>query len=425
MPQPKIPDEVLADTAASYEVNDRNQSATAAALGIARQTLQNRLRRAAERGMLGSKPVLPGFRISQTTSTPNGDFVQQKPERGEQFEVPAGHKLKGVSSLVDADGRTIIEWRKTTEDSAHQEAAAKAALAGFLDQIPRAEPVAAPSETLPDMLAQYTITDHHMGALAWNEETGGGDYDLAIGEKLLVDWFDLAISCTPPTKRAVLAQLGDFLHYDSFKSITPEHGNLLDGDTRFPKMVRAAIRSMRAIISKLLVKHEQLDVIIADANHDPAGAAWMREMFASFLENEPRVRIDRNPGTYSFIEHGSVSLFFHHGHRRKPSNVDSVFVGRFREVYGRTRYSYAHLGHKHQDDLLTTNLMKVEQHETLAAPDAYAANGGWLSGRSAKVILYHAKYGEQGRQTYNAEMVSDFALRAANDNASAAQEEAA
>ena len=34
--------------------------------------------------------------------------------------------------------------------------------------------------------------------------------------------------------------------------------------------------------------------------------------------------------------------------------------------------------------------MKVERHETLAAPDAYAANGGWLSGRSAKVITYHA-----------------------------------
>ena len=55
------------------------------------------------------------------------------------------------------------------------------------------------------------------------------------------------------------------------------------------------------------------------------------------------------------------------------------------------------MGHLHSVDVKENNLMIVEQHRTLAAPDAYAARGGWISGRDAKVITYHkisAKLGE-------------------------------
>ena len=174
-------------------------------------------------------------------------------------------------------------------------------------------------------------------------------------------------------------------------------------------MVRSAIRVLRHIIALLLKKHKEVEVIMCDANHDPAGEVWLREMFAAFLENEPRVTVQTSPGTYSVVEHGDVSLFFHHGHRRKIGEVDSVFAGKYREIYGRTKFSYAHLGHLHSDELKSTPLMKVERHETLAAPDAFASNGGWLSGRSAKVITYHKKRGEVSRLTLTPEMVAGAA----------------
>lgn len=297
----------------------------------------------------------------------------------------------------------FVKNPKTPEDKA---SAMRAAFDAFMEELPRAAPAPVPSLAQADLLSQYTITDLHLGALAWNEETGSGDYDLGIGEKLVLDWFSAAIAQAPPSGRAVFAQLGDFLHYDSFKSITPEHGHLLDGDTRYPKMVRAAIRIVRKVIGQLLEKHETVEVIMCDANHDPSGGVWLREMMAAFYEDEPRLVINTNPGTYSVVEHGLVSLFYHHGHRRGPKNVDSVFAGKYREVFGRTKFSYAHTGHKHADELRSTNLMKVEQHETLAAPDAYAANGGWLSGRSAKVITYHATFGEVGRITLTPAMVT-------------------
>ncbi|MDE3797007.1 oxidoreductase [Sinorhizobium meliloti] len=407
--------EQLEERVAAYKLHG-SQRLAAQALGIGKSTMGDSMKVAAERGLLGTDPVLPGYAIKSIASkTADGAWVKQTKAAGEQYATPAGLAIKARSVLADADGRVLLTWNKESKDAQQQLAAMRAVLDGFKDDLPRASPIAAPAHTIDDLLNQYTITDHHLGALAWNEETGGGDYDLRIGEQLIIDWFAAAIAQSPPAKRAVFAQLGDFLHYDSFKSITPEHGHLLDSDSRYPKMVRAAIRIVRTVIRMLLEKHEQLDVIMCDANHDPAGEVWLREMLAAFYEDEPRVAVDTNPGTYSVVEHGDVSLFYHHGHRRGVKNVDSILVGKFRKVYGRTRLSYAHTGHKHSDELKTTDLMKVEQHETLAAPDAYGSN--WLSGRSAKVITYHKDFGEDGRVILSAARVMGASkMQAANDN---------
>ncbi|WP_287305994.1 helix-turn-helix domain-containing protein [Mesorhizobium sp.] len=391
-----------------------SQSAAAELLNIARSTLQNRLKRAAERGMMGFKPVLPGFRISQTTSTPHGDFVQQKPERSEQFEMPAGQKIKGVSALVDPEGREIIKWIKTDTDREQLLAVMRAAVDALKEELPRVEPTPAPGITLSELLNLYAVTDAHFGMLSWREETGA-DYDLPIAEKLLLDWFAAAIDLAPPAETAIFAQIGDLLHYDGFESKTPTSGHILDADSRLPKVIRVVIRTLRRVIAMLLEKHQFVHVIMADANHDPASEAWLREMFAAFYDNEPRVTVDSSASTYYAYQHGDVSLFVHHGHKRKIGNVDTVFAGKFREMYGQTKFSYAHLGHLHSDELKSTNLMKVERHETLAAPDAYASNGGWLSGRSAKVITYSKKHGEVARLTLTPGMVGGYRT-AANDN---------
>ncbi|TDH35738.1 oxidoreductase [Pseudohoeflea suaedae] len=411
--------EELESRVAAYREHGSGRKA-AEALGIGRSAFNDSIARAASLGLMGTNPVLPGFRLTKTTAVTNADgdvvreFIQQRPDIGRQFEAPEGHSVKGVSALVDASGRTIQQWVKTRADAEDQIAKMRAALDGLKDELPRASLVPAPAYTESELLNQYTITDHHLGALAWGEETRAGDYDLKIGERLILDWFAQAIRQSPDAERAVFAQLGDFLHYDSFKSVTPEHGHLLDSDSRYPKMVRAAIRIVRAVIEMLLEKHMRVDVIMCDANHDPAGEVWLREMLAAFYDDEPRVTVDTNPGTYSVIEHGDVSLFYHHGHRRGMAKVDSILVAKYRTIYGRTRMSYAHTGHKHSDELRTTDLMKVEQHETLAAPDAYGSN--WVSGRSAKVITYHKKYGEDGRVVLSAARVLG---RAANDNEAA------
>jgi hypothetical protein len=410
----QIDNETLARTVAAFKENDQNQRATALSLGLARSTVQLHLRRAAERGLLGTEPVLPGFAIKSISSKePDGTWVRQGRAAGEVFDPPGTHVLGKMTVQRDPEGRVVQDWVRYSPDAVAQAAAMQAVADGLKDELPRAEPIAAPKHAVASLLNLYVLTDAHLGALAWGEETGSADWDLTIAERVIDDWFAAAVDLAPPSGTAILAQLGDLLHWDGFESVTPTNRHVLDGDSRFDKMVRVAIRLIRKIVARLLAKHERVHLVMADANHDPASGSWLRGWLAAHYEDEPRITVDDSAGTYYAYRHGSVSLFLHHGHRRKIGDVDSVFAGRYREIYGSTKYSFAHLGHLHSDELKTTNLMKVERHETLAAPDAYSANGGWLSGRSAKVITYSAEHGEVARLTLTPGMVAGAA---ANDN---------
>jgi len=327
------------------------------------------------------------------------------PDYGMTKAVPPGYSVGGVSTLYDDEGNIKIQWVKSKADETQKaEDLMREVFDALKEQLPRAKPVKAPERAPTDLLNCYVITDYHLGMLSWHEETGE-DWDLDIAENLLIDWFATAIKMAPKADKAIFAQLGDFLHWDGMDAVTPASKHLLDADTRFQKLVRVAIKVVRTVIDMLLRKYPQVHILAAEGNHDPASSIWLREWLCVLYENEPRVTVDTSPDPYYCVEHGQTSLFFHHGHKRRPANVDSVFTAKFREVFGRTKYSYAHMGHLHHIDQKETNLMVVEQHRTLAAPDAYASRGGWISGRDAQVITYHAEHGEVGRVRINSRMV--------------------
>jgi len=319
--------------------------------------------------------------------------------------VPEPFLVRGISTYYNAEGKPSGQWVKSRINDEKLAEMVQATLDGMKDEIPKAAPCNPPTDYLSDQILNcYVITDYHLGMLSWSEETGA-DWDVTIAEDLIIKWFQQAISQSPNAKTAVFAQLSDFLHFDGMDAVTPSSKHLLDVDTRFSKLVRSSIRILRTIINMLLQKHQEVHIIMADANHDPVSQIWLREWFAVMYENEPRVTVDTSPNPYNAYEFGKTALFFHHGHKRKPANVSEVFASQFREMFGRTKHAYAHMGHLHHLDVKENSLMIVEQHRTLAAPDAYSARGGWLSGRDAKVITYHQQYGEVSRLTINSDML--------------------
>lgn len=369
-----------------------NTTHAASMLGIGRSTMQNRIHAAKRRG-IGS------------TNTQLETLHGNNPEHDLTHIVPSPLILRGTSTLYDKDGKLTQQWVKTKLDDRKVEEAIKAAVDALSQDIPRYAPVArfsAPSDA--DLMNVYVITDYHLGMLADADECGD-NWDTKIAEKLFVDWFSVAVKLSPSAKKAVLCNLGDLMHTDGWEALTPASKHLLDVDTRFSKTIRACIRMIRTVIRMLLEKYEEVEVIMADANHDPASSAWMRELLASCYEEEPRININLNMDTYYCVEHGLTSLFFHHGHKRKVEDIDDVFVAKYREVFGRSKFSYAHLGHLHSNYSKETNLMTVERHRTLAAADAYASKGGWISGRDAKVITYSKRFGEVARVVVSPDMV--------------------
>ena len=294
-------------------------------------------------------------------------------------------------------------WIKTKIDDEHRLKVMRELVESLKEDLPKYAPVAYAGVGCEELLNLYVVTDYHLGMKAWHEEAGD-DWDMEIAEQLLLDWLATAVGHAPEADVAILANLGDLMHWDGYEAVTPTNRHVLDADTRFQKLVRVAIRTIRTMIAMLLVKHKTVYVLMADANHDPASGAWLRELLASVYEEDPRVIVDTSADTYYCYEHGLTSLFFHHGHKRGLADVDRVFAGKYRQVFGRTKHAYAHLGHLHSNELKESQLMIVERHRTLAAADAYAAKGGWISGREAKVITYSRTDGEVFRISINPEM---------------------
>jgi hypothetical protein len=326
------------------------------------------------------------------------------PEQDMVRPVPEPFIVRGVSTYYNAEGKASGQWVKSKIDDSKLQEMMKAVIDGMKDDIPRLTALPAPAHGNDNLLNCYVITDYHLGMLAWDEEAGE-NWDLDIAQALVVKWFEQAIAQSPNADTAVFAQLSDFLHFDGMDAVTPASKHLLDVDTRFAKVVRSAIRVLRTVIDMLLAKHQHVHIIMADANHDPVSQIWLREWFSVLYENEPRITVDKSPNPYNAYEFGKTALFFHHGHKRKVSNVSEVFAGQFREMFGRTKHAYAHMGHYHSIDVKENNLMIVEQHRTLAPGDAYSARGGWLSGRDAKVITYSKQFGEVSRLTINSDML--------------------
>lgn len=320
--------------------------------------------------------------------------------------VAEGYLMGKVTVQRGRSGSVERTWERQSPDQLAWRQAMEAAAAAMRDDIGRLDPLAPPMlfSGTERLLNLYTITDAHVGMLAWRKE-GGEDWDLAIAEDTLTRSFQALIAGSPAAEVGVVNQLGDFLHYDGLMPVTPTSGHVLDSDGRFSKMVGVAVRVLRRIIDAALAKHARVIVVLAEGNHDMASSVWLRHMFRALYENEPRIEIIDSELPYYAIQHGNVMLAFHHGHLKKPDEFPLVFAAQFPKVWGNATHRYAHAGHQHHLYRKEHGGMIVTQHQTLAARDAYASRGAWFSNRGATSYTYHTEYGEVATNTISPEML--------------------
>lgn len=368
--------------------------AAADELGTSLKTLGKYIRICEKRGMEVPK---------STYDTNRAAFLRDQAEAAHQA-APEQYFVKGVSTLYGAEGEVKQQWVKTQADDEQRAAAAKAAIAELCSAVPPQAPIAPPSHFAPKLCNTYVFTDYHMGMLAWGKEAGA-DWDLDIAEKVLLGCFEQMIAAAPPARKGILIQLGDFLHTDGMVPITPAHGNVLDADSRFQKIVAVTIRCLRKITNRLLEKHEEVEVLNAEGNHDPTSSIWLQQMFAALYENEPRIKVCDSPLPYYAFQWGKTMIAAHHGHLSRNNSLPALMAAQFPKMWGETTKRYVHCGHKHHIDEKEHPGIVVVQHPTLAARDAYAARGGWMAERAARCETYHSEFGQVARAIVTPEMV--------------------
>jgi hypothetical protein len=315
--------------------------------------------------------------------------------------APDGCIVKKTTTLYDGNSGVKLQWVQRALEQENLIALVKEVVDELKTDVKPLKPIKRETKQVnEDLLTLYTLSDAHIGMLAWHED-GGADWDVGIAEKTIGDAIGSLVDSTPASGIGFFAQLGDGLHSDGMVPITPAHGHVLDSDSRFPKIVRAATRIFRDAINRLLMKHDKVIVLMAQGNHDPASSVWLQVVFSVLYENNPRVEVIQSAKPYYALQHGDVMLGFHHGHTATPERLPDVFMGEFREMYGRTKQTYIHCGHRHSIKVIECNSAVVEQHRTIAARDAYSSHAGYKSGRSMTAVTYHRTKLKQSEVVYH------------------------
>ena len=329
------------------------------------------------------------------------------PDHDMNHIAPEGFALIGTSTLYGPDGEMKNQWVKTTRDAQRQQEALEAIIESMKSELPPSVTVAPPERTNNDLLSVYPVGDHHFGCLVWGEETGGDNYNTEIAEKLLCGAMQYLVDQSPECDEAAILILGDFLHFNNSNQETVKGGHTLDSDSRFQKVIRAAINAIRYQVRAALEKHHTVRLIIELGNHDADIMKVLMETFYAHFDNEPRVVVDRSPRNVHVFEWGFNLIGTHHGDKIKMDRIPLVIATDFPEMWGRTKFRAVHTGHVHHDHIREYPGLTTESHRVLAPKDEFAGSGGWRSRQSMKNIIYHKKYGEVARNTVTPEMLKN------------------
>jgi hypothetical protein len=317
-----------------------------------------------------------------------------------QAAKASGFKVKGTSTLYDAEGNVKAEWVKTREDAPSLEEIGEQIRAALDGYEPPATFPAKPETTDANLCTLYPLADWHVGLLSWKKETGH-NYDLKIGTTVIKTAMTRLIDGAPNSKQAVLLGLGDLLHADNYKNETSQSKNDLDVDGRYPRVLKASTDLIIYSTDLALQKHEEVLLRILPGNHDEQSAIAVGLALSLYYQNSPRVTVDDDAGRFWWWLWGKVLLGATHGDKAKMKDLPLIMAARNPEAWGKAKFRHIHTGHIHTDTMIDKGGVTVESHQTPVAPDSWHVAMGYGAGRSVKAITYSKDQGEIIRQRVN------------------------
>jgi hypothetical protein len=308
--------------------------------------------------------------------------------------VAPGYLMGKVTVQRNADGDVERTWERQSPEP--RDAEIVEALDRRIECIAPLEPRLLPDVLGPaNILNQVTIADGHVGALAWNKETGSGDWDLNIAKDTLLTGACWLIDNLPAASELVLVILGDFTDTDGYLPLTPASKHVLDVDGRFPKIADVGADVIEAAVIHGLGRYASVRLVIKPGNHDPLSAWWMRKLFTRIFEREPRVTVEQSIRPYWAMLFGKTMIATHHGDKARLGELPGIFAADFAEMWGKATYRICHTGHMHHKHFIVHSGkeergMMVYQHPTIAARNAWAAEKGLAAARELLGHSYHA-----------------------------------
>lgn len=353
-------------TAVDAVAEHGSQKRAAAALGMAQSTLQGWL----------NKVLSP-----------------EQQAKADEFGIPYNQVRGGWFKDKGASFRfTVPQHDETHEDYV---AAIKKTLSGKVGKsIPTPKP-----HGQKNLLTRYILADLHFGMMSWGEQTGQ-DYDLKIAEKHLLDATQSLLGATPNSETALILNVGDTFHANDSKNKTPGSGHLLDVDGRFPKIALATTKAIRRCIDMALVKHDKVEYVGIQGNHDPDQSHWLNIALMMHYEGNPRVKVHWNPAEWFCMKWGNNLITAHHGDKANFNSMALYISDTFRELRGQAYWTTCDTGHFHSEKREEIGGILFRRYRTLAAKDAYSAPR-FTSRQTMTAITTHKERGEISENHHN------------------------
>lgn len=265
-----------------------------------------------------------------------------------------------------------------------------------LEEMMPAAPVPAPEYVNADLLSVYPIADRHNGLRAWGRETGE-DYDTKIATQRLTDWMGRCVAASPPSKTAVILDIGDGEHMDDGTNATPKSKHVLDVDTRVFMTIESSVIGLAVAVELALSKHERVIVRILPGNHNPTLYLAVMFALAERYRDDPRVEVQKVPGEFWVYEFGKVLLAAHHGDKARAQRMVLFLADEHPDAWGRTRHRFLFTGHLHHHKSEDIGGVQWEQLRAVTARDAYAVSHAYSARSQLQGITYHRERGEVQR----------------------------
>jgi len=253
------------------------------------------------------------------------------------------------------------------------------------------------------IIVEYSILDHHHGALIWGKETGGADYDSAISRKC---WED-ALGALVARSRGLNADeallvLGSDQHNSDNRAGTTEKGTPQDNDSRYQKVFSVSFETSRWGIDILRGEVGKVRVVMVPGNHDPLSTWHLGHSLECWYRNCKEVTVDNGPTFRKYFEHGVNMLMFTHGSGGKLEDYGKTMAAEQPAMWGRTRWREAHTGDKHHRRLIELKGATVRILPSLRPPDAWSSENHYVGSiRAAEAYAWSREEGLIGTAVHS------------------------
>jgi hypothetical protein len=339
----------------------------------------------------------------------NGLIVN--PDKSSPVAPPGWFSEKKTIQYKDENGNTV--WDRVKPEETSIELFIESFKNRIIPPFPYKIPPPEQNTIQKDIAFVWPCVDMHVGLAAWKPETLDSNYDLKISKKLEDAATVEMLKKVGPVEHIHLAFLGDTTHTDNKTNMTPASGNILDVDSRYPKIVWTARDIICNKIEKSLAYANTVSVDIIKGNHDPNTAVCMLMTIDSHYRNEPRVKVNISPAQFKFFQWGVSYLMGCHGHEAPASRLGSFQMNYViqNSIDAKELYVYKANIHQQKKEIIigideTDGGVIIETFPTLTAKDGWNAGKAFSSRRASIGKLFHKKHGLIDDRKVNAKFLA-------------------